>query len=131
MVRRSGASQQAQSCAHLLSLELELCLQMPIHWKQLNGKNPESKNFKNFRKLLRRGTLLRRFRRYPENTLKPSKSDIFYLLRNFVTYLPRTFFFRKGFFGKATCRQKGCSSSKRPQKLEPRSVRQNEVFENL
>ena len=54
-------------------------------WKRLKGKNPEGKNF---RKLLRRKQSSAKISKISRNTLKSSKSDIFYLLRNLL----RTFF---------------------------------------
>ena len=58
-------------------------------WKRLKGKNPEGKNF---RKLLRRKQSSAKISKISGNTLKSSKSDIFYLLRNLLKYLLRTFF---------------------------------------
>ena len=58
-------------------------------WKRLKGKNPEGKNF---RKLLRRKQSSAKISKISRNTRKSSKSDIFYLLRNLLKYLPRTFF---------------------------------------
>ena len=58
-------------------------------WKRLKGKNPEGKNF---RKLLRRKQSSAKISKISRNTIKSSKSDIFYLLRNLLKYLPRTFF---------------------------------------
>ena len=58
-------------------------------WKGLQGKNPEGKNF---RKLLRRKQSSAKIWKISRNTLKSSKSDIFYLLRNLLKYLLRTFF---------------------------------------
>ena len=53
------------------------------------GKNPEGKNF---RKLLRRKQSSAKISKISRNTIKSSKSDIFYLLRNLLKYLLRTFF---------------------------------------
>ena len=47
-------------------------------WKRLKGKNPEGKNF---RKLLRRKQSSAKISKISRNTIKSSKSDIFYLLR--------------------------------------------------
>ena len=58
-------------------------------WKRLKGKNAEGKNF---RKLLRRKQSSAKISKISRNTLKSSKSDIFYLLRNLLKYLLRTFF---------------------------------------
>ena len=68
-------------------------------WKRLKGENPEGKYFwvktqrvntsENFSE---ESNLPRRFRRYPENSIKSSKRYIFYLLRNLLKYLLRTFF---------------------------------------
>ena len=60
-----------------------------VCWKGLQGKNPEGKNF---RKLLRRKQSSAKISKISRNTLKSSKSDIFYLLRNLLKYLLRTFF---------------------------------------
>ena len=59
------------------------------HWKRLKGKNAKGKNF---RKLLRRKQSSAKISKISGNTLKSSKSDIFYLLRNLLKYLLRTFF---------------------------------------
>ena len=59
------------------------------HWKRLKGKNPEGKNF---RKLLRRKQSSVKISKISRNTIKSSKSDIFYLLRNLLKHLLRTFF---------------------------------------
>ena len=61
----------------------------PPVWKRLKGKNPEGKNF---RKLLRRKQSSAKISKISRNTIKSSKSDIFYLLRNLLKYLLRTFF---------------------------------------
>ena len=58
-------------------------------WKRLKGKNPEGKNF---RKLLRRKQSSAKISKISRNTLKSSKIDIFYLLRNLLKYLLRTIF---------------------------------------
>ena len=63
-------------------------------WKRLKGKHPEGKNF---RKLLRRKQSSAKISKISRNTLKPSKSDIFYLLRNLLKYLLRTFFLPQSF----------------------------------
>ena len=57
-------------------------------WKRLKGKNPERKNF---RKLPRRKQSSAKISKMSRKTLKFSTSDIFYLLRNVLKYLPRTF----------------------------------------
>ena len=62
---------------------------MLMNWKRLKGKNPGGKNF---RKLLRRKQSSAKISKVSRNTLKSSKSDIFYLLRNLLKYLLRTFF---------------------------------------
>ena len=54
------------------------------------GKSPEGKNF---RKLLRRKQSSAKISEMSRNTLKTSKSDIFYLLRSPLKYLLQTFFF--------------------------------------
>ena len=59
------------------------------YWKRLKGKNPEGKNF---RKLLRRKQSSAKISKISRNTVKSSQSDIFYLLRNLLKYLLRTFF---------------------------------------
>ena len=56
--------------------------------KRLKGKNPEGKNF---RTLLRRKQSSAKISKISRYTLKSSKSDIFYLLRNLLKYLLRTF----------------------------------------
>ena len=58
-------------------------------WKRLKGKNPEGKNF---RRLLRRKQSSAKISKISRTTLKSGKRDIFYLLRNLLKYLPRTFF---------------------------------------
>ena len=59
-------------------------------WKRLKGKNTEGKNF---RRLLRRKQSSAKILKIARNILsKSSKSDIFYLLRNLLKYLLRTFF---------------------------------------
>ena len=58
-------------------------------WKRLKGKKPEGKNF---RELLRRKQSSAKISKISRNTIKSSKSDIFYLLRNLLKYLLRTFF---------------------------------------
>ena len=60
-----------------------------MNWKRLKGKNPEGKNF---RKLLRRKLSSAEISRISRNTIKSSQSDIFYLQRNLLKYLLRTFF---------------------------------------
>ena len=60
----------------------------PKAWKRLKGRNPEGKNF---RKLLRRKQSSAKISKISRNTLKSSKSDIFYLLRNLLRYLLGTF----------------------------------------
>ena len=60
-----------------------------ITWKRRKGKNPEGKNF---RQLLRRKQSSAKISKISRNTLESSKSDIFYLLRNLLKYLLRTFF---------------------------------------
>ena len=60
-----------------------------FHWKRLKGKNPEGKNF---RKLLRRKQSSAKISKISRNTINSSKSEIFYLLRNLLKYLLRTFF---------------------------------------
>ena len=60
-----------------------------MNWKRLKGKNPEGKNFQ---KLLRTKQSSAKISKISRNTLKTSKSDIFYLLRNLLKYLLRTFF---------------------------------------
>ena len=67
----------------ILDLFVEKC------WKRLKGKNPEGKNF---RKLLRRKQSSAKISKISRNTLKSSKGDFFYLLRNLLKYLLRTFF---------------------------------------
>ena len=49
-------------------------------WKGLKGKKPEGKNF---RKLLRRKQSSAKISKISRNTLKPSESDIVYLLKIF------------------------------------------------
>ena len=63
-------------------------------WKRLQGKNPEGKSF---RKLLRRKQSSAKISKISRNTIKSSKSDIFYLLRNLLKYLLRTFFLPRSF----------------------------------
>ena len=58
------------------------------NWKRLKGRNTESKNF---RKLLRRKQSSAKISKISRNTINSSKSDIFYLLRNLLKYLLRTF----------------------------------------
>ena len=55
-------------------------------WKRLKAKNPEGKNF---RKLLRRKQSSAKVSEISGNTLKSSKSDIVYRLRNLLKYLLR------------------------------------------
>ena len=72
-------------------------------------------------------------REYPEGpTIKKTQSCSKFSISIEFFNLARKFQSRRlDFPGKAAqCRQKVCSS-KRPPKLEPRSVRPNEVFENL
>ena len=60
-------------------------------WKRLKGKNPQGKNF---RKLLRRKLSSAMISKISRNTIKSSKGDIFYLLRNIFCehfLLPRSF----------------------------------------
>ena len=65
-----------------------------LSWKRLKGRNPEGKNF---RKLLRRKQSSAKISKISRNTIKSSKSDIFYLLRNLLKYLLRTFFLPRSF----------------------------------
>ena len=65
------------------------------NWKRLKGKNREGKNS---RKPLRRKQSSTKISRISRNTLKSSKSDIVYLLRNLLKYLLRTFFFFREVF---------------------------------
>ena len=55
-----------------------------VFWKRLKGKNMEGNNF---RKLLRRKQSSAKISRISRN-----RSDIFYLMRNLLKYLPRTIF---------------------------------------
>ena len=62
-------------------------------WKRLKGKNPEGKHF---RKLLRRKQSSAKISKISRNTLKSSKSEIFYLLSILLkvcehAFLPRSF----------------------------------------
>ena len=56
--------------------------------KRFEGQNPEGKSF---RKLLRREQSSAKISKISRNTLKSSKSDIFYLLRNVLKYHLPTF----------------------------------------
>ena len=67
---------------------------MAFIWKRLKGKNPEGKNF---RKLLRRKQSSAKISKISRYAIKSSKSDIFYLLRNLLKYLLRTFFLPRSF----------------------------------
>ena len=66
-------------------------------WKRLKGKNPEGKNF---RELLRRKQSSAKISKISRNTLKSSEGDLFYLLRNLLKYLLRTFFLPRSFWEK-------------------------------
>ena len=78
-------SYHGHACRFSLWKEIWIC----ACWKRLKGKNPEGKNF---RKLLRRKQSSAKISKISRNALKSSKSDIFYLLRNLLKYLLRTFF---------------------------------------
>ena len=65
-----------------------------LFWKRLKGKNPEGKNF---RKLPRRKQSSAKISKISRNTIKSRKSDLFYLLRNLLKYLLRTFFLPRSF----------------------------------
>ena len=67
----------------------QAAMPFPRFKKRLKGKNPEGKNF---RKLLRRKQSSAKISKISRNTIKSSKSDIFYLPRNLLKYLLRTFF---------------------------------------
>ena len=71
------------------SSDCQTLLQVTDNWKRLKGQNPEGKNF---RKLLRRKQSSAKISKISRNTIKSSKSDIFYLPRNLLNYLLRTFF---------------------------------------
>ena len=63
-----------------------------LEW--LKGKEPEGKNF---RKLLRRPHSSTKISKISRNTLKSSTSDLFYLLKNLLKYLLRTFLLPRSF----------------------------------
>ena len=70
--------------------------QMAIYlsfWKRLKGKNQTLRTSENFSE---ESNLPQRFEDI-QKYFKSSKSDIFYLLRNLLKYLLRTFFFREKF----------------------------------
>ena len=73
------------SCLNISSRKFTCQSHKNAYWTRLKGKNPEGKNF---RKLLRRKQSSAKISKTSRNTLKSSKSDILYLLRNLV----RTFF---------------------------------------
>ena len=76
------------------TLESPLVYPYPTYWKRLKGKDPEGKNF---RKPLRRKQSSAKISKISRNALKSSKSDIFYLLKNLLKYLLRTFFLPRSF----------------------------------
>ena len=66
----------------------------PPFWKRLKDKNPEGANFRN---LLRRKQSAAKISKTCRHTLNPNKSDIIYLLRNLLKYLPQTSFLSRSF----------------------------------
>ena len=60
-------------------------------WNRITIIHADPRGGKKFRKLLRRKHSSAKLAKISRNTLKSSKSDIFYLLRNLPKYLLRTF----------------------------------------